>query len=97
MASERTVTYVGRCDNLKAEDLDAFDDTSRDICNQTFRRTIGPDLYADFQRNLRYGRRHGIWLSKDFHVSYVKGIWKEQRAVCCFWSEFHHIFTVAES
>lgn len=87
--------FVGRCDSLRAIDLEKFDDSSREISNRTFRKHIGKEMYEEFERDLGYGRSW-LLLSGDCHVSYAKGLWKGKPAVCCFWSAYHHIFLIDE-
>lgn len=89
------VTYIGRCDHLRAEDLDEFDETSADITNRTFRKHLGKEVYLEFERGLGYVDRW-LKLSMDYHVSYAKGLWKGKPAVCCFWSAFHHIWQLED-
>lgn len=84
--------FIGRCDALRAKDLDEFDDTSRDISNRTFRKLIGSEEYLEFEEGLGYG--DCLRLAKDWHVSYARGLWKGQPAVCCFWSAYHHIWVL---
>lgn len=82
--------FIGRCDELTAEDLHAFDETCVDIDNAEFLRVMGQDAYNEFEKSLGYDA--SLRLVADWHVSYVAGVWKGQPAVCCFWSEYHHIF-----
>ena len=83
-------SYVGRCDSLRAADLDAFDESSRTISNRTFRQQLGAEMYRAFEDDLVYG--HWLRLSGDWNISYAKGKWRGKPAVCCFWSSYHHIF-----
>jgi hypothetical protein len=89
-----TVRFIGRCDDLSARDLDKFDESSLPIGNRTFRKAIGRDQYREFEKSLGYDRY--LRLSKDWHVSYAKGLWKGRPAVCCFWSAYHHIWVTGE-
>ena len=89
-----TAVFIGRCDDLGAKDLGDFDDSSRDIGNRTFRKHIGREQYAAFERSQGYGRDCGLVLSADWHVSYKKGKWKGRPAVCCMWSAYHHIWVL---
>lgn len=84
--------FIGRCDQLAAEDLAEFDDSSRDITNRTFRKYLGRETYEDFESSLGYG--DWLRMSKDFCVSYAKGKWHGKPAICCFWSAYNHIFAV---
>jgi hypothetical protein len=88
------VTFVGTCVQLSAADLDDFDDSVRQITNRTFRKHLGPDLYREFEACLGYGREIGLWLSRDYCVSYHKGRWKGKPAICCMWSSIHHIWLI---
>lgn len=84
--------FIGRCDSLRAKDLDNFDESSVPITNRTFRKYLGAEDYKQFEKVLGYGR--GLRLSKDWHVSYSKGMWKGKPAICCFWSAYHHILII---
>lgn len=85
-------TYIGRCDSLTANDLGDYDDSAREISNRTFRRLIGREAYEELESDLGYGG--WLRLSKDWHVSYSRGRWQGQPAVCCMWSAYHHIFSI---
>lgn len=87
-----TYQFIGRCDSLDADDLDAFDNSSKPISNRTFRKRIGKEAYRDFEKSLGYDRL-GLTLSGDYHVSYQAGRWRGKPAVCCKWSAYHHIWS----
>jgi hypothetical protein len=88
----RQYEFIGRCDALEAEDLDAYDDSSREITNRTFRKLLGSEQYLEFEKNLGYDRY--LRMVNDYHVSYSKGVWRGRKAICCFWSAYHHIFAI---
>jgi len=100
-AATLSARYIGRCDQLKAQDLHDYDDSERSITARTFRRHIGADAYQDLEIQLGYrdlnGRIKckGLTLASDWAVSFGKGRWRDRPCVCCHWSAFHHIWLIA--
>ena len=88
------IEFVGTCVSLRAVDLDAFDDSSRQITNRTFRKHLGSENYLNFEELLGYDRH--LRLANDYHVSYFKGSWRGRPAICCMRSSIHHIWLVGE-
>jgi len=90
--------FIGRCDALEAEDLHAYDDSSRDIQAATFRRIVGPSLYRQLESNLGYtdedGRPYnrGLSLATDWSVRFTAGKWRGKPAAVCHWSAYHHVY-----
>lgn len=80
--------FIGRCDSLRAEDLDAFDESRHDITYRTFLRHVGRETVRELNKSF------GVPLRKDWHVSYAKGTWEGQPAVCLFHSRYHHIWVL---
>lgn len=78
--------FVGTCVGLEAEDLHEFDDSSRYITYRTFVRHLGRVAVRDLDEQF------GVPLRKDYHVSFVRGKWKGEPAVCLFHSGIHHLW-----
>ncbi len=87
LTSEK-VAFIGRCDHLEADDLHAFDDSSRTVGYPTFSRKVGASVLRAI--NACYG----VPIKKDYQVSYATGRWKGKPAVCMFHSAWHHIWTL---
>jgi hypothetical protein len=80
------VEFVGTCVNLQAEDLDAYDESAHDISYKTFLEYVGKDVVRE------QDEKFGVPLGKDWHVSFSRGEWKGEAAVCLFHSRIHHIW-----
>lgn len=82
------VQFVGRCDYLKAEDLEGFDNSSRTVKFKTFARKVGASVVHTIDSHF------GVPIRRDYHVSYAVGKWRGKPAVCMFHSAWHHIWTL---
>jgi len=93
--------YVGRCDQLNANDLYDYDDSERSITARTFRRHLGAEAYRGVEIALGYRSQDGLLvnpgltLASDFAVSFGKGRWRGRPCVCCHWSAYHHIWLIS--
>lgn len=83
--------WIGLCVNLRAEDLEAYDDTERDIKYATFARLLGPVGLQEIAESYP-GVPH---ISKDWHVEFGRGRWKGKPAVCMHHSQIHHLWLIA--
>jgi hypothetical protein len=91
--------FIGRCTDLNAVDLGSYDDSSRSITVQTFRRHFGVkfrllerDLgYRDWNLSLY---KSGLSLRTDQAVRFTKGMWKGRPAICCHLSGIHHLWSL---
>ena len=88
MSAKRSIAWVGTCVNLKAEDLEAYDDSSRNITYRTFLRRVGGAIVREVNQ------QKGFPIGKDWHVTFSKGKWKGEPALCMMHSGIHHIWTV---
>lgn len=79
--------FVGTCVSLKAEDLEAYDETEREITYRTFIRRVGTEVVASFGSHPP--------LKRDWHVHYGKGKWRGRPAVCLHHSRIHYIWIIA--
>ena len=86
--------WVGRCDHLKAEDLDAYDDTAEDITFNRFKYYLGDEAFEELEKGLGYDEH--LRLKDDWHISHTKGKWKGEWAICLMWSAYHHIWLITE-
>ena len=85
--------FVGTCVHLRAEDLEDYDDTEREIGYDRFRYYVGDEIIRELERELGY---HGscLTLKKDYHVRYGRGKWKGENAVCMRHSAIHYIWKI---
>lgn len=75
------------------EELNAFDDSAREISGDTFRRRTD---WQGWARGVGYatGPAPGLLhLKDDYHPSYFVGTWRGRRAYVVMWSAYHCIFT----
>lgn len=82
--------FVGTCVGLPVEDLEAFDDSSKEISYRTFRRAVGRAVVAELNATF------GVPLSRDWAVRFTRGLWRGRQAVCLFHSAIHHIWELVE-
>jgi hypothetical protein len=93
-------TFIGRCDQIQADDLHDYDHSQRTITAETFRRHLGRGPYRQLERTLGYRDEDlflyipGFKLSTDYSVRFSKGKWQGKPAICCHWSAYHHIWTL---
>lgn len=98
MTDRPSYTFIGRCDELAAELLHAFDDTARDITARTARRHLGPATWRALEQRLGYVDDRGrppnsaLRLATDWAVRFELGLWCGERALNVRWSAYHHIF-----
>lgn len=75
------------------EELNAFDESARDISGATFRRRTH---WQEWARAAGYatGPAPGLLhLKDDYHPAYKVGKWRGRRAYVVMWSAYHCIFT----
>ena len=68
------------------DDLNAFDESCREVTYKTFLRKVGAEVVA------RFGFHPP--LRSDWHVRYFTGRWRGCSAVCLMHSAIHHIWTI---
>lgn len=83
--------FMGTCVGLHANDLHDYDDSSRNISYQTFRKHLGKKVMNEINA---WAGWPGTHFSRDRHISYSKGRWKGRKAVCMMHSSIHHIWTI---
>lgn len=84
----KNVTFIGTCVGLSGSDIDAFDETAREITYKTFLKNVGRGVVDELNE------WSGVPLRKDWSVSFEKGKWKGKNAYCLHHSMIHHIWTV---
>lgn len=100
MCREKCFQLVATCVDSTYADITAFDDSSRPIKYETFRKYV--DVRA-LEERLGYpprGWRKDSWgrvvpnlnLKHDYHVYYAKGRFKGFPCVVAFHSQIHHFF-----
>lgn len=80
--------FIGTCVELRQRDLEAYDDTEREISYRTFLKHAGRKLI----RRLEQGFGRSPTLKNDWHVRYGRGKWKGKPAICLMHSSIHHIW-----
>lgn len=85
--------FVGTCVHLRAVDLDAYDDTERTIGYNRFLYYVGVDTIRDIEGAAGY-TGSGLSLKRDRYVTYGRGKWKGEWAVCMHHSAIHHIWKI---
>lgn len=83
--------YVGRCDHLRARDLEAYDDTEDPISYNRFHYYVGQDEIDRLEEEYGY-KGSGLTFENDHCVRFTQGKWKGKWAVCMHWSSYHHIW-----
>lgn len=78
--------FIGTCVQLKAGDLDKFDDSSRDITYRTFRKHVGGETVKEINEWA------GVPTHKDWHIRFKRGKWRGKPAACLMHSSIHHIW-----
>jgi len=78
--------FHGTCIGLRPDDLEAFDDSARQINWRTFKSHVGAEQFREIEQ------ANGVPLSKDWSVSFFKGRWRGREAVCMMQSAIHHIY-----
>jgi hypothetical protein len=78
--------FIGTCVGLEFEDLQEFDDSSRSIGYRTFLKHMGGAAVRELDQ------RFGLPLRTDWHVSFARGKWKGEPAICLFHSRIHHLW-----
>lgn len=76
---------IGTCVNMRASDIEEFDERARSITYRTFVRNVGTEALKPFNEGLPK-------LKNDWHVSYEVGYIKGERVYCLHHSAIHHIF-----
>lgn len=87
----KNVRFVGTCVSLGSYWLDRYDDSSKDISYKTFRKYVGGDIVREINENVGVPP-----ISRDWAVSFSKGLWKGKKAVCMMHSAIHHIWLIEE-
>lgn len=80
--------FIGTCVNLRAKDLNDFDDSSFIITYETFRKHVGGEVTKKLNESF------GVPVGTDFAVSFRKGKWKGRKAVCMIHSGIHHLWYI---
>lgn len=84
--------WVGRCDGLGEEDLYDFDESSEEIDYYQFESCVGKEEIQALEDIYGYSECPGLTLRSDPTVTFAKGEWRGEPAVCMFWSAYHHIW-----
>lgn len=85
---KRAPQWVGTCVGLREQDLNDFDDSSREIKYRTFLKHLGREIVRELDLSF------GVPLRRDWGVSFEKGKWRGRPAVCLFQSSIHHIWLI---
>lgn len=96
------VEFVGTCVAFTLAELQAYDETERDITYRTFAKHVGPEVIREINCGEGIGcarydyepGRAGLTLKQDWHVTFGKGKWKGKPAVGMHHSSIHHIWII---
>lgn len=80
--------FVGTCVGLPAEELDAYDDSAQTIEFDEFARLVGDEVIDELNTNASPP------IQDDWAVSFSKGRWCGEDAVCMMHSGIHHIWLI---
>jgi hypothetical protein len=83
--------YVHACPSSTYEDIMALKESEVDVTLETFRRRIGLKQWRQLQAALGYDRDFPI--SRDWHVGYYRGIYRDEQAYFVRHSGIEYIFT----
>lgn len=83
--------FIGTCVGLKSKDIQTFDDTSREISYETFRRYVGGEITNEINE---WAGWPGTHFKNDRHIRYYRGRWKGVPVVCMIHSAIHHIWRI---
>ncbi len=78
--------FIGTCVGLPAAELEAFDDSAKEITYRTFLRHVGGEIVRELDAAF------GVPLRRDWHVSFERGKWQGKPAVCLHHSGIHHLW-----
>lgn len=84
--------FIHACPASTYEDIRLLLETEREISLRTFREAVGLRGWRELIGNLGYDREFPI--SRDWHVGYFRGIYRDVPAVYLRWSGMEHIFTL---
>jgi len=80
--------FIGTCVSFEAEEVHAYDDTEKEIPYRTFSRHLGREMLREVNSWF------GVPLSRDWHVSFGKGIFRGQPVIVLHHSRIHHFFAI---
>lgn len=92
MIKEKQTSFIGTCVGLRCVDLNAYDDSSRDIGYATFLKHVGREIVRELEEGFGYVRP--LTLKSDWCIRYSRGKWKGKPAVCMMHSAIHHIWLI---
>ena len=91
-------SYLGDCTSYEYEDIQSFDENSKQITASTFRKKIGPDAWNWLNFRLDYCNENHVFpnskltLNTDWHASFHSGILRGKKVVAVIHSGIHHFF-----
>ena len=81
---------IADCVSASTRDVERYDDTEKTISYKTFLKYVGAETMKELNE------RFGVPLSKDWHVSFGKGKFRNTPVVCLHHSSIHHFFAYSE-
>lgn len=84
--------YIHSCPASTYEDIQALIASEQPITRRAFREAIGLEAWRELLINLGYDRYFPI--TRDWHVGYYRGIYRETLAVFLRHSRIEYIFTL---
>lgn len=84
----KAAQFMGTCVSFGAEEIHSYDDTEKTISYRTFARHLGRELMKEINSWF------GVPLSRDWHVSFGKGVFKGKPVIVLHHSRIHHFFAL---
>lgn len=84
--------FVHSCPASTYEDIQALQESEREVSLATFRKAVGPEQWREIRESLGYDR--ALPISKDWHVRYYKGTYRHVPAYFLRHSRIEYIFTL---
>jgi hypothetical protein len=78
------------CIHSDGESIRALVESEKPISLRTFRSAIGIPAWKELQDTLGYDRHFPI--SRDWHIGFYKGVYRDRPAVFARWSAIEYIF-----
>jgi len=81
-----SLEFIGTCVHLPARLLEDYDVSEKRITYRTFRKLAGKELVDKLSRD------NGVPLSKDWSLSFGRGVWKGKPCICMHHSCIHNLW-----
>lgn len=88
-------TFIGSCVQLDGDDITDMVDQAVEVTVATFRRRIGSEAYQWLERELGYSDLPNLSLAKDYHVSFYRSKYQNEKCYYCRWSAIEYVFVIS--